>query len=207
MLALKTVGELVVDGVNIAVKKFEKKILKRPEPKLVQTKTAVILFLLMVTLIMILALLLTRKTGLTVIETVYFWFVTFTTIGFGDYVARDFPQSIQQLSNNSSKHQGENGVFNYDTTVRTVLIIFYLFFSILGLCLVASVLNSIMATVEELKCRPRCPGCVPRKIRDHVNNEISSSLEHCDTDMTYSSKKSGRFHEGNSSPLSVTEVE
>lgn len=47
MLALKSVGEVIAYAVSGIITKFEKKILKRLEPKNVQTKSAVALFLLM----------------------------------------------------------------------------------------------------------------------------------------------------------------
>ena len=42
MLALKTVGELIVYGVNKVVKKFETKVLKKSEVRQLQTKTAAV---------------------------------------------------------------------------------------------------------------------------------------------------------------------
>lgn len=53
MLALKSIGEVTVYCVNAFVTKFEKKILKRADPTQVETKSASILFMLMVVLIVI----------------------------------------------------------------------------------------------------------------------------------------------------------
>ena len=183
MLALKTVGELIVYGVNKVVKKFETKVLKKSEVRQLQTKTAVILFLLLVMLIMTASILLARKAGWTVTESVYCWFITYTTIGFGDYVAKDFPQSIQMLSSNGSRsHQGqEKRVFEEEEgTARIFVSILALFFGIQGLCLVSSVLNSIMAAIEELNLRP---SCLRRKTEDRASDNNNSSPEQCDREV------------------------
>ena len=182
MLALKTVGELIVYGVNEVVKKFETKVLKKSEVRQLQTKTAVILFLLLVMLIMTASILLARRAGWTVTESVYFWFITYTTIGFGDYVTEDFPQSIQMLSSNGSKsYQGqEKRVFEVEETAQIFVSILALFYSIQGLCLVSSVLNSIMAAIEELYLRPRC---LRRKTEDRSSDNNDSSPEQCDREV------------------------
>ena len=182
MLALKTVGELIVYGVNKVVKKFETKVLKKSEVRQLQTKTAVILFSLLVMLIMTTSLPLARKAGWTVTESVYYWFITYATIGFGDYVMKDFPQRIQMLSSNGSRnHQGqEKRAFEVEETAQIFLTTLALFFSILGLCLVSSVLNSIMAAIEELYLRPRC---LKRKTEDQSNDNNNSSPEQCDREV------------------------
>ena len=182
MLALKTVGELIVYGVNKVVKKFETKVLKKSEVRQLQTKTAVMLFSLLVMLIMTASILVARSAGWTVTESVYCWFITYTTIGFGDYVAKDFPQSIQMLSSNGSRsHQGqEKRVFEVEETARILGLILALFFGIQGLCLVSSVLNSIMAAIEELNLRPRC---LRRKTEDRTSDNNNSSPEQCDREF------------------------
>ena len=126
------------------------------------------------------SILLARKAGWTVTESVYFWFITYATIGFGDYVTKDFPQSIQMLSSNGSRsHQGqEKRVFEEEEgTARTFVSILALLYSIQGLCLVSSVLNSIMAAIEELNLRPRC---LKRKAEHRASDNNSSSPDQCD---------------------------
>ena len=170
MLALKSVGELIVECVNAIVMKFEKKILKKQEPKGVQTKSAVILFSLMVMLIISFALFIVNKTDMSLVECIYFWFITFTTIGFGDYVPGKIPQKINQLSVNSSRNH-ENKRESNEETVPLYITIFFLLFCVFGFCVVSSVLNSIMVVFQVEGYRPRCPGCIPRKIGDHVDNK------------------------------------
>lgn len=203
MLAFKSVGELIVKWVNAIVTKFEKKILKRPEPIHVETKSAVILFSLMLMLLVIFGLIVTIQTDLTLIESVYFWFVTYTTIGFGDYVPGKV-HWIHQLSNDSSSvHTKKSGE---EKTAELFLTIFYTFFCVLGLCLVSSVLNSILEVFEQRKYRPRCPGCVPRKTQIHADNEQSDTPEQPRTDMTYLGMENFGLEKENIAELSVTEI-
>jgi len=166
---LKSVGELITKLASAVVTKFEKKVLKRAEPKQVQSKSAVILVVLMLVLMIANSFFTKSLRGWTLIEGVYYWFVTFTTIGFGDYVLHQ-PQKIQQLPvNNPEKFVKEDvGTKEFIfVVVQRKLITLY---SLMCLCFVASVLNSIMAAIEERKCRPRCPGCLPLKTRDHPHN-------------------------------------
>lgn len=157
LLTLKSIGELISRRLKVIVTKFEKKILKRPEPKRVQTKSA-----------------LTHSLDWTFIEGLYFWFITFTTIGFGDYVISniDVP-SYNKLTFNISSHQ-ENKDESVDLHIDNIL---NMLNCLIGLCIVSSVLNSITASIEERTCRPRCFGCCNRKIQDHVNNEQNNIPE------------------------------
>ena len=166
--------------------KFEKKVLKRAEPKRMKTKTAVILFTFMVALIVINGLLMTLITDWSLLEGVYFWFVTFTTIGFGDYVFKK-PQ-VKRLSLRNDSRNLDNKAETLDAGEITANIFsetFFTFYFILGLCVVSSVLSSIMAAMEETKCRFRCPWCNPRKTRDHTNAQQNSISEQRDSNMTY----------------------
>ena len=190
LLALKSVGELITEWINGTVKKFEKKILKRPEPKHVHTKSAVVLFSFMIIIIIVSAMSFSLPEW-NFVEGVYFWFITFSTIGFGDYVpTKRF--IIQELSLNSSENY-ENKYESIDMKktatvlfMETLLALYY----ILGLCGVSGVVNSIMAAMEEHKCRPRCPGCTcirPRTTHGHSDNEENNTPEpnQRDTEMKY----------------------
>ena len=209
MLALKSVGELIVKWVNALVTKFEKRILKRPEPKRMQAKSAVILFSLMAVLIVANSILYMILTEWSLIEGVYFWFVTLTTIGFGDYVYDPGkPQRIRQLSINSTrKHENKAGTVDAgEATAFIFLNIFSTFYFILCLCVISSVLNSIMAALEEQKCRPRCPGCIPRKKRNHLDNEQNNTPEQRDTSTSYLTMENFGFQKENITALSVTDI-
>ena len=176
LLTLKSVGELITKWVNAAVKKFEKKILKRAEPKKVETKSAVILFLLMVLLMVLNSLPTMIYKEWTFVQGVYFWFVTMSTIGFGDYTIMDQTdelqlQGIKKLSVNTSKNpetDDKSGGLE-EAGTKLVFNLLFTFVTGLGLCTVSSVINAIMTVIEEQKWRLRCPGCFPRKTKNNVD--------------------------------------
>ena len=164
MLALKSAGELIAEIANTIVTRFEKKILKKGEPKQVKTKSAVILFSFMVLLIVGNGLLVMTLYDWTFVQGVYYWFVTLSTIGFGDYVISRKTQVI-----NITGPKLDNGVGDLEqASVKVVMGIMFMIQNLLGLCVVSSVLNAIMVAMEEVKLRPRCPRCVPRKTQDLV---------------------------------------
>ena len=161
LLTLKSVGELITKLVNTVVTKFEKKALKRVQPKHVKSKSAAILVALMLVLMIANSFLTKLLQGWTLIEGVYYWFITCTTIGFGDYVFHQ-PQKIKKLSVNGS------GKFVRDVDKKKLIFVvlqkkLITFYSLMALCIVASVLNSIMAAIEERRYPPPCPGCLPKK--------------------------------------------
>ncbi|KAL9984091.1 hypothetical protein ACROYT_G006350 [Oculina patagonica] len=202
LLALKSVGELITKLVNTVVTKFEKKVLKRGEPKRVQTKSAGVLVALMV-LLMIANSFFTRYIAdWTIVEGVYFWFVSFTTIGFGDYNVQQ-PQRIKQLSFDSSGNLANKDVdgneFIFEFFEKKILTLYYL----VNLCIVASVLNSIMAAIEERKWCPRCPGCVPRKTHDHADN---NSTEQHELDITSLNVENTGLQTRNMGSLAVSKM-
>ena len=163
---LKSFGELISSKVETIVTKVEKKILKREEPKHVRTKSAIILFSIMTIILLSYTLICMSWNGLTFVEGVYFWFVTFTTIGFGDYL----PIIRQEIATpleikNSSKDKSYHTPSVFFTGVA-----FYTFI-LIGLCIVSSVLDSIMKILEERRLRPRFPTCVPRKSKKQVKSE------------------------------------
>ena len=176
---LKSIGELITKWVNFIATKLEQKILKREEPKQVKTKSAAILLLLMVSLIVINSLVMMHFEDWTFVEGIYFSFVTWSTIGFGDYLPlKKVPQNMRQLFVNTSKRYQNKTTKTSFTFLSGILTPLYV---IVGLCIVSSVLNSIMTAVEERQCRLRCPGCISREIGDHVNNEHYNIQERRET--------------------------
>lgn len=112
MLTLKSVGEVIVKIINAVVTKFEGTVLKRIEPKQVQTKSAVILFSFVVILMIVnVQFLPLYYQDWTFVEGIYFWFITCTTVGFGDYVAVDYqPQRVKKLFLNTSINYSSNDI-------------------------------------------------------------------------------------------------
>ena len=175
MLTLKSIGDLIARRVNGTVTKIEKKILGRAEPKQVKTKSAVILVLTMVVLMTANGFLISYAASWSLIEAVYYWFITFSTIGFGDYLISGIKrQSITKLSFNVSVHQEhkfvDKAVATWANNYPFLYNVLATLNSLFGLCLVSSVLSSIMAALEEAK-RICSPECFPRKIEEHANSE------------------------------------
>ena len=145
----------------------------------------------------------------TIVEGVYFWFITFTTIGFGDYVVDRPQQRITKLSLNNSVYLESHESLNEE---QTGLKIFFGFFStfyvIFTLCIVSSVLNAIMAVIEERRCCPRCSGCVPRKTQDQRDNDIphSEAPKQLETNLTHLSMENNGIPMDSMVSLSVTEL-
>ncbi|XP_078359128.1 two pore potassium channel protein sup-9-like [Oculina patagonica] len=187
LLTLKSIGELIARKVNGIVTKFEKKVLKRVEPKQVKTKSAVILVTSMVVLMTETGYLISYLEDWTFIEAVYFWFITFSTIGFGDYfVSAINHQSINKFSFNISIHQDNKDEsldmmkYKYPFVYNIFATLHYLF----GLCIVSSVLNSIVESLEEGKRCIQCPGCFPRTIQDQANSQQNNTSEQREMDVT-----------------------
>ena len=129
MLALKSIGEVMAYCVNTFVTKFEKKLLKRADPKQVETKSANILFMLMVVLIVINSLFMTPLTEWGLLERMYFWFITLTTIGFGDYVPYKSQRIKEITGSNLSDFQNRTKTGNAGEVTAIIYIseIFLLF--------------------------------------------------------------------------------
>jgi len=185
MLTLKSAGELIAELANTIVTRFEKKILKKEEPQKVKTKSAVILFSFMVLLIVGNGLLSTLLQGWTFVQGVYYWFVTLSTIGFGDYVISRETQIINITGPKLDNELDDLG----QASSKVVISIVFILHTLLGLCIVSSVLNAIMVAMEEVKLRPWCPGCVPRKTQDLV--QTPKQLD--DVNMTSLSTENVRF--------------
>ena len=173
VLAFKSIGELIARCVNNIVENFEMKILKREEPKRMRKKSVAFLTLLTLVLVTANGFIMMDLFQWTFIESVYFWFVTLTTIGFGDYTMVK-SQRIMELSINISQNHDEGKDKAGQKTFEIFTVLFFLFDLILCLCIVSSVLNSVVSFIEENKLRAPCPRCVSRRTQDQVDNEINN---------------------------------
>lgn len=205
MLALKSIGEVIAYYVSAFVTKFEKKILKRADPKQVETKSASILFMLMVVFIVINSLFMMPLTEWGLLEGIYFWFITLTTTGFGDYVPYKSQRIKEITGSNFSFHNQTKTDNAREVTAVIFSAIFFTFYLIFGLCVVSSVLNAIMAALEKQKCCLRCR-CVPRKTQaQDVCSEEGNTQERRETNVTILSLERFGFRTDNAAALEKIE--
>lgn len=201
LLLIKSIGESNVKIINKIVVKFERKFLHRPQPENLQTKSAVILFFIMLFRMMTQGCILMYLERWTFVEGIYFWFITYTTIGFGDYVPTEYHLDsrnvdIRQFFLNETVNEGNE--LNPGIIITEVV---YTSIFLFDLCVVASVVNSIAAATEEWKkADSLCSLLVMRRntIRDNRQNrgEILSSSQG-GTNKAYSGTESFRLQEEN----------
>jgi len=207
LLTLKSIGELVTKLVSEIITRFEKKILKREEPKKVQTKSAVILFSIMVAILFLYASYSMFSWDWTIVEGVYFWFITLTTVGFGDYIPHKIPTHSIKLINTSENDLNKDEPANREEfTPLFFLDIFFIIQCMLGLCVVSSVLNSIMAALEERKSCLRCPRCVPRNRQSRPENELDKAPERREAGMTHFRMENAGFEKEGMGSVSQNEI-
>lgn len=139
ILAFKSVGELISLGISSAIAFIESKCCKR-EPTHIEAKCTVATCLLMITMLLLGATLQTDTDEWSFLEGFYFWFITLTTIGYGDYIA-----------GHETSKKGNGGGKN--AALRTLNLTFQIAWTTCGLCVVSSVLNAVAAFIE----KPRSP--------------------------------------------------
>lgn len=170
ILAFQSVGELMSRGISSLIAGTERLCCGR-EPSHVEAKCAAVTCILM--LIMLLCGgVLQRVTGTedwSFLVGLYFWFITFTTIGYGDYV----PEIDK-------------------SHVSPARVTMQLVWTTLGLCVVSSVLNALATFIEKRreKCKPRCCGC--------LGNRESKDLERYEKNekQMYENHNSGNVSNG-----------
>ena len=198
LLTLKSVGQLVAHRIRTVVTTFERKVLNRQDVKHVKTKSAVILFLIMVFSIIVYGRLLMRSQNWTFVQCVYFCFVSFSTIGFGDFfVSANQPIPLKQLvakSPNASKIYLVNS--SKGDAFKGARCLLFGLLAMLALCIVSGVLNSVMAAIEELKyINYYCLVCFHRKIHDRDNEGPINNTRNLDVDKPNLDKGKGGWQE------------
>lgn len=124
-------GNRISEGISTIVKGFERKVYNRETEKL-EIKTAIIAFILLLCIIIFPAFGFKALEEWTYFESVYFCFVTLTTIGFGDfvpvYVKKKYPE---------------------DDATPVVLEFLNLIYMVVGLAVMSGVIVSISGVIEE----------------------------------------------------------
>ena len=153
ILAFQAVGELISRGITVAITKIEKRCFKQ-DPINVEAKCTAVTFALMLIMLLCGSVMQVLFEEWTFLVGVYSWLITFTTIGYGDYMP--------------GKKQGLWGV------------LFFLAWCTLGLCVFSSVLNAIAFYISKRRpCRRVC-SCLRgdqemedtnRNLQDNENNQ------------------------------------
>ena len=146
LLALKSAGELIKDGLSKLIRNIETRLLKREEVTNCKKKCVAASFLLTVTMMCIGAGLTVFTEKWSFLEGVYFWFVSFSTIGFGDYVLRNI-ESYGMEAQGALERAG----------IEVSLTVVYTLWYFLGLCSVSGIIVALQDIFEKV----RCPGCCP----------------------------------------------
>ena len=156
ILAFQSVGEFISRGISSVIRKIETRCFKR-QPSNVEAKNTAATCVLMVIMLLLGATMQMRTEDaedMTFLEGFYFWFITFATIGYGDYVPG--------FSNRTASSQ--NGGHSTNAALqKTVNIAFHLTWTTLGLCVVSSVLNALAEFMEKRSAakglRRKCCSC------------------------------------------------
>ena len=141
-------------------------------------------------------------------EGVYFWFITLTTVGFGDYIPHKIPmQSIKFINTTENDLNKDEPANSEHFATLFFLDVFFIVQCMLGLCVVSSVLNSITAVLEERKCCLRCPRCVsPRNRQSHPENELDKALEQRQAGLTHFRMDNAGFQKESMGSVSLNEI-
>lgn len=142
LVVLKTVGERITRYIYSAIKHIEKTYFRRKHPSHVGIKAAVVSFMMMAGVILVGGASDMIFDGWTFFDGVYFNFIAYSTIGFGDL----FPR-VEKSSKLDKLGLGESGKRLFATFIM-------LAFMIVGLSMTSSVICSILNAIEEVSQVP-----------------------------------------------------
>ena len=142
LVVLKTVGERINRYIYNTIKQVEKKYHRKRRPSHVGIKAAVVSFLMMVAVLLVGGASDMIFDGWTFFDGVYFNFIAYSTIGFGDL----FPR-VEKSSKLDELGLGENGKRLFATFVMMT-------FMILGLSVTSTVICSILNVIDEMSHVP-----------------------------------------------------
>ena len=161
MLSLKTVGEAITMGIQASLIKCEKLFLKRNHHRNIKTKIFISILILMLMSICASTILTMYTDGYSFVHGCYLWFVTFSTIGFGDYI----PLSVMEEEIVLQHGRGQNKLI--------IIGALSMIPSVVGICVVAAFLNSLIDLMKSFRKR-----VIRRNLRhsyDVQDTEVSTS--------------------------------
>ncbi len=132
-LMLKSIGERILDGIDSCFRAIDKKLLNK-EARSTAIRTSLLLFMVMTSMILILAGLAVWYEGWSFFEGIYFAFITLSTIGFGDFVP-----------SHPSEKFGDHSAQHYHVALFVGVTFIYI---TIGLSVVSSVLLSVTRIFE-----------------------------------------------------------
>lgn len=179
---MKTTGELLARIIKFLVIKTETSLLNRPEPKRVKEKVFFVANALIILLLVSGSVSSTYMENWSFLEGLYAWFITFTTIGFGDYVPLE-----------SYARRAAHGEIS-EARVVFYGIIFDLPY-LVGLSLVSCILTCLVESMDQI-----------RDFRDRSFNCISSFFSlgrrfFCRERSSYNVKEEGNCAHGTSQEM------
>lgn len=149
---MKSAGELWASCFEFVVKKTETILLKRAEPKHVKKKTFFLACTSIVLLLILAAVCTTNLETWTFMEGLYAWFITLTTIGFGDYVhLKELQKEVDQGKSSTTR-----------------LVLYGMLLSLpymIGLSLMSCILSILVDSMDHIRVfRDRLLNCYPNII-------------------------------------------
>ena len=120
-MMLTMIGEKTKDFIKSCIVSIEKNFFKKERPQNINAKSVVAILVVTIILILVIASISTLLDGWSFSLSIYVWFVTLTTIGFGDYIP-----------------QGSG-----DPSLFPIVVAYSLITSFLGLALIASILHIV----------------------------------------------------------------
>ncbi|XP_068755957.1 two pore potassium channel protein sup-9-like isoform X2 [Montipora capricornis] len=162
LLTLKCAGELISNLMSSFIINFERTVFHSQFVNCIEIKCAILTFTLMVAFLSFGSVIQVVWEKWTFVDAFYAWFITFTTVGFGDYIPFDSVISRQ------------------DSLKAAIFHIFGTFPAIFGLCLVASVIDALIKVFAEGGMDSDSHNCF-----QHINVYSNVYLEGTKTDKGY----------------------
>ena len=144
---MKSAGELLASCIKFIVVKADSFLLRKAEPKHVKRKTFFVANALVITILVLASVSSIYLENWSFLEGLYAWFITFATVGFGDYV------HLESISRKASN--GE--IPKYRVVFYGILLSLPY---VISLSLVSCILSCIVDSVDQIReARDRCITC------------------------------------------------